>query len=109
MEHVVDTAPRIGPKTDSRVRYIIIQFTRRNHRDGFWKIMADLIKGGQRSESSAVALHQPCISPASARHQPGISPASALHQPCISPASARHQPGISPASTLHQPCISQAR
>ncbi|XP_044022606.1 uncharacterized protein LOC122861790 [Siniperca chuatsi] len=38
MEEIVDTVHRIGPKLDSKVRNIIIQFTRCQHRDGFWKM-----------------------------------------------------------------------
>ena len=38
MEDIVHTVHRIGQKTENRTRYIIIQFTRRQHRDAFWKL-----------------------------------------------------------------------
>lgn len=38
MEDIVDTVHRIGRKTENKTRQIIIQFTRRQHRDAFWKL-----------------------------------------------------------------------
>jgi len=37
MEDIVDIH-RIGRKTENKTRQIIIQFTRRQHRDAFWKL-----------------------------------------------------------------------
>lgn len=37
MEDIVDTVHRIGRKEEGRNRQVIIQFTKRLHRDGIWK------------------------------------------------------------------------
>ncbi|KAL4006234.1 CD82 antigen [Sarotherodon galilaeus] len=37
MEYIVDTVHRIGRKEEGRNRQVIIQFTKRLHRDGIWK------------------------------------------------------------------------
>lgn len=41
MEDYVDTAHRVGKKEDGKNRQIIIQFTKRLHRDGIWKKSKD--------------------------------------------------------------------
>lgn len=38
MDDIVDTVHRVGQKMENRTRYIIIQFTRRQHREAFWKL-----------------------------------------------------------------------
>ncbi|CAM4596790.1 unnamed protein product [Leuciscus chuanchicus] len=37
MEHSVDTVHRLGRQEDGRNRQVIVQFTRRIHRDGIWR------------------------------------------------------------------------
>lgn len=41
MDDIVDTVHRIGQRAENRTRFIIIQFTRRQHRDAFWKLTKD--------------------------------------------------------------------
>lgn len=41
MDDIVDTVHRIGQRAENRTRFIIIQFTRRQHRDEFWKLTKD--------------------------------------------------------------------